>query len=391
MEWLKSYLPVMGMLLNQFIYAGISLSTRVVFLQGMSPRVYVVYRHALATILIAPIAYFTGYSTLPLHHLSLFNFFLNFYPSIPSHAYIIEKFWLVLLKFKEFFLDILHLIYWGLYLASSSVASAMANLVPAVTFVIAACAGMERVNIRSWRSLAKIIGTVICVSGAVSMALLKGPKLLNAEILASKSIMGSAPHNWLLGCLFLTGCCCAWSLSLILQVPATASHPDPLSFSAWMCFMATLQSAAVTLLLEPDPHAWKINSLLQFGCTLYSGVMGSAVLFFIQAWCISLRGPLFSAMFNPLFTVIVTVLAALLLHEEIYFGSLIGSIGVIIGLYVVLWGKAEEVVLLNVNTYPTSMVNPTEEVKILIKESSIETHKTNLEEPLLYADSPSHH
>jgi len=34
-----------------------------------------------------------------------------------------------------------NLFFEGLYLANASVASAMVNLVPAVTFVIAACAG----------------------------------------------------------------------------------------------------------------------------------------------------------------------------------------------------------------------------------------------------------
>jgi len=68
MGWLKSYLPLMAMLLNQFIYSGISLSTRVVFTGGMSPRVFVVYRQAIATIVIAPIAYLSGYS------LSFFSF-----------------------------------------------------------------------------------------------------------------------------------------------------------------------------------------------------------------------------------------------------------------------------------------------------------------------------
>ncbi|KAG5043150.1 hypothetical protein JHK87_007065 [Glycine soja] len=91
--------------------------------------------------------------------------------------------------------------------------------------------------------------------------------------------------------------------------------------------------------------------------------MGSALLFFLQAWCFSRRGPLFSAMLNPLFTVIATVLAAILLHEEIYVGSLLGAIGVIIGLYVVLWGKAEEVVV-KVKEDPKSMVNSTEDVNM---------------------------
>jgi len=72
MGWLQANLPVMAMILNQCIYAGISVSTRLVFLQGMSPSMFVVYRQAFATIVIAPIAYFSGYSY---HlHLSLSNF-----------------------------------------------------------------------------------------------------------------------------------------------------------------------------------------------------------------------------------------------------------------------------------------------------------------------------
>jgi len=80
---------------------------------------------------------------------------------------------------------------------------------------------MEKVNIRSMRTIAKIVGTVICISGAISIALLKGPKLLNAENIPSKSIMArisGSDENWLLGCLCLLGNCVAWSIWLILQV-----------------------------------------------------------------------------------------------------------------------------------------------------------------------------
>lgn len=50
------------------------------------------------------------------------------------------------------------------------------------------------------------------------------------------------------------------------------------------------------------------------------GVIGSGVAFFLQAWCISLKGPLFAAMFYPLCTVIVTILAPVFLDETIYTG-----------------------------------------------------------------------
>ena len=52
-----SYKPAMAMVALQFSYAGVSLSTRAALLQGMSPRVFVVYRQAIATLVIAPIAY----------------------------------------------------------------------------------------------------------------------------------------------------------------------------------------------------------------------------------------------------------------------------------------------------------------------------------------------
>ena len=53
------YKPAIAMVGLQFGYAAVSLSTRVALLQGMSPRVFVVYRQAIATLVISPIAYFS--------------------------------------------------------------------------------------------------------------------------------------------------------------------------------------------------------------------------------------------------------------------------------------------------------------------------------------------
>lgn len=58
----ENYKPAIAMVGLQFSYAAVSLSTRVALLQGMSPRIFVVYRQAIATLVIAPIAYFSRYS-----------------------------------------------------------------------------------------------------------------------------------------------------------------------------------------------------------------------------------------------------------------------------------------------------------------------------------------
>ncbi|XP_011018103.1 PREDICTED: WAT1-related protein At4g30420-like isoform X2 [Populus euphratica] len=335
--------PVLAMLGMQFSYAIVSLITRAALIQGMSPRVFVVYRQAIATVVIAPLAHFSRKSGGT--SMGLRSFSLVFSASLIG----------VTIN-QNVFAE-------GLYLASSSMASAMGNLVPAITFVMAFLIGLEKINIRSFRSIAKIVGTVICVSGAISMALLRGPKLLNT------TIFESGGEDWLLGCLLIFASTFCWSIWLILQVPVTASYPDHLSLSAWLCFLATLQSGILTLFLEKDLDAWKLHSYLEVVGCLFT------------AWVISQRGPLFSAMFNPLCTVIVTILAAIFLHEEIYTGSLIGAVAVIIGLYIVLWGKARDFIKEGDKVDPKLEIDGRQTVKITIEESRGD--KPVLEEPLL--------
>ncbi|RVW32401.1 WAT1-related protein [Vitis vinifera] len=103
---------------------------------------------------------------------------------------------------------------------------------------------------------------------------------------------------------------------------------------------------------------------------------GSGLNYFLQAWCISRRGPLFSAMFNPLCTVIVTILDPLSIHEELYIGSLVGAVAVIIGLYVVLWGKAKDLEESQTVSNPELQNNEAKNVRVLIDESSNKTSCT---------------
>ncbi|XWS73163.1 hypothetical protein CRYUN_Cryun02cG0102100 [Craigia yunnanensis] len=320
---INGYKPALAMIGLQFTYAGVALFTRAALLKGLSPRVFVVYRQGTTTLLIAPIAFASRSVTAN------------------KNAY-----------------------FEGLYLSSSTITSAMTNLIPAVKFVMTAIFGLEKVNIRSLTSLAKILGTVICVGGAISMALLKGPKLLNTELLPPKSLFSPGGENWLLGCLLLLGSSFFWSLWMVWQVPISASCPDHLYSSSWMCFLATLESTTVAFLVEKDLEAWSLNSYLELSCCLFIGI-ALAVSFLVQAWCISRRGPLFSAMFNPLCTVIVTIFTAIFLHEETYTGSLVGAFAVIIGLYIVLWGKAKDLEEIKQEMDPKLLNNQTKIIQVI--------------------------
>ncbi|GMJ07200.1 Usually multiple acids move in and out Transporters 34 [Hibiscus trionum] len=365
------YLPAVAMIGLQSIAAAVALFTRAAMVNGLSPRVFVVYRQGIATLLIAPIAFVSRRKNSARCSLGLKTF-----------AWILLASLLGVTASQNAYFE-------GLYLSSSTIASAMTNLIPAVTFVLTAILGLEKVSIRSLTTLAKILGTVICVGGAISMALLKGPKLLNTELLPPKSLLGQGAESWLLGCLLLLASSFFWALWMVLQVPISASCPDHLYSSTWMCFLSTLESAIVALLVEKDAAAWSLSSRLELSCCLFTGftLAGS---FFVQAWCISRRGPLFASMFNPLCTVIVTVFAAVFQHEETYTGSLVGAFAVIVGLYFVLWGKAKDLEKMGEEMDPKLLNDQTRSVQVIVDESSDKISHVDLQEPLLSHKSTNH-
>ncbi|CAN6196006.1 unnamed protein product [Urochloa humidicola] len=320
---MEEYKPLAAMVVTQCVYATLALWSKAVFTGGMSPLVFVVYRQAVATVVLVPVVLAANRKKMRgMMNLGIVGFSLVFAASLVG-ATVNQC-----------------LYYQGVNLGSSSMATAMTNLIPAITFVMAASVGLEKVEVRRPRSLAKIFGTAVCVSGAMAMAFFKGPKLHDLLLLVDSPAGGGGISRWVVGALFLVGSSSCWSLWLILQVPICKSYVDPLSLSAWMCLLSTLQSALLVSFLQPDPAAWRIHSLFELSCCLFSGVFGSGVTFYLQSWSISVRGPLYSAMFNPLSTVITTVFAAVVLREELHVGSLLGAFAVIAGLYVVLWGKA---------------------------------------------------
>ncbi|QCD80459.1 WAT1-related protein At4g28040 [Vigna unguiculata] len=321
---LASHLPLIIMIGLQVHYAALAIFTRAALLDGLSTTIFVVYRQGIATLSLAPMFFSSKRRQSVKSCLGFRSVFLMFVTALVG----------VTANQNAYFR--------GLYYSSSTAATAMSNLIPALTFVIAAIAGFEKLELRSLRSMAKVLGTICCVGGALTMALVKGHKLLHTEFLPSIHLTGSSEgDDWLLGCLLLLASSVFWSCWMILQVPISSSCPDHLLSTFWMCLFSTVQSALFALLSEPDLKAWILNSPLQISCSLYAGI-GIAVSFFIQSWCISERGPLYCAMFNPLATVITAFISATFLQEELYIGSLVGAVGVIAGLYIVLWGKAKE-------------------------------------------------
>ncbi|KAL0915515.1 hypothetical protein M5K25_015941 [Dendrobium thyrsiflorum] len=327
--WLIKNMPVFAMISMQFIYASMSLATKATLDKGFSPVIFLVYRQTVAAIILTPASIINMSRKLPTEKtMGMKGFFLVFLAALVGVA-----------MSANFY-------YKGLQLASASVATAMCNIVPAVTFIIAAAVGLEKVRLGSIRSMAKVLGTIICLCGAIVMILSKSQKPMNSEmirkIILSSLLQLAAGDKWLLGIFFIIASYICWSAWLIIQVPICRNHLDPLSLSAWMSVISVWLTAIFALLIEPGWRVWRPASGLSLLFCIYTG-FGCALSYFVQSWCIAIRGPLFSAMFNPLGTVITTIAASFLLHEELYIGSLAGAAAIVGGLYVVLWGKANDI------------------------------------------------
>ncbi|KAJ6761499.1 WAT1-RELATED PROTEIN [Salix koriyanagi] len=63
----------------------------------------------------------------------------------------------------------------GIVYASATLAAAISNSLPVVTFFLALLLRMEVLKLRSLSGIAKIVGIIACIAGAITLALYKGP------------------------------------------------------------------------------------------------------------------------------------------------------------------------------------------------------------------------
>lgn len=241
----------------------------------------------------------------------------------------------------------LNVYYAGLAYTSPTVATALSNFIPSLTFVIAVVLGMEKVKLRSARGQAKVLGTLICIGGSLIFTLWKGAILYRGfrkrpliHIYNEKYVLlGHAKDEWIKGSALIMISYIAWSAWLILQVVVYKVYPARLSLNAMICFFASLQSSVIALYFDRNPMLWRLEWNVQLLTIVYSGVVISALVYYLQTWCISHKGPVFAAMFSPLLLVIVALFSAVAFAERLHLGSLIGALVIIMGLYCVLWGK----------------------------------------------------
>lgn len=328
-SFVKNSKPYIGMISLQFGYAGMNIITKMSLNGGMSHYVLVVYRHAIATAVIAPFAFFFERREQPR---ITFIVFVQIFALGLLGPVIDQNFY-----------------YAGLKLTSPTFSCAMSNMLPALTFIMAIIFRMEKVDIKKVICQAKVVGTIITVGGAMLMTLYKGPLVEMAwtkhrqSLSAAPSTGETSNRDWLIGCIVLIIATLAWASLFILQKAALRTYSNhQLTLTSLVCLMGTLQAIAVTLVMEHNTSVWRIGWDMNLLAAAYAGIVTSSISYYVQGLVMKKKGPVFATAFSPLMMIIVGIMASFILAEKIYLGGIIGAVIIVVGLYSVLWGKYKE-------------------------------------------------
>ncbi|XP_026662437.2 WAT1-related protein At5g47470-like isoform X1 [Phoenix dactylifera] len=236
----------------------------------------------------------------------------------------------------------------GIKKTSPAIASAMPNLAPGFIFIIAACFRFEKFDIRCKYSGIKILGTLVCLSGAIVMSFLQSPS--TSPMLTSNKLSLLGEHmnmainkEWMLGCFYLLAAVIILSCNTVLQAATMLSFPAPLSLCVITSMMGSILTAMLQFIVEGriDTGSPTISVASIIALVLGGGVViGGCVSF--QTWCVNRKGPVLVAIFSPIQTVCSAILSAVLFRQTISLGSLAGIVLMFSGLYLVLWAKNNE-------------------------------------------------
>ncbi|XP_057795508.1 WAT1-related protein At1g43650-like isoform X2 [Salvia miltiorrhiza] len=282
MEKAKVYIAVVVL---QCSYAGMILLSKAAMSSGMNPSVFVAYRQAFAFFALLPFAFFftsKGDSPIP---------------------------WTGFCK---------------IFFVSSY--------------------GIEKLSISKWHGVAKVLGAILGVSGTMAFTFYKGPPLFSNHHNAHHPFDQNthSKHQWIKGALLAIAGQLFYAMWLTMQAPLLIQYPGKFRLTILQCGFSCLSATLYAAAIQRHPSSWKLRWDIDLLSVAYCGVIVTGLSYWLQAWVIEKKGPVFSAIFGPLALVIAAIFSALFLNETLRWGSVLGCGLLVGGLYSFLWGRNRE-------------------------------------------------
>ncbi|KAL7158581.1 hypothetical protein ABFS83_02G153600 [Erythranthe nasuta] len=331
MFFVEKWKAFIAMVSVEFGLAVVNILFKKALVGGMDPVVVLVYRQSISTVFLIPFVYFFERTS-----------WVKLTACVIGQMFLCALLGLTLTQY---------LFLVGLDYTTATFTCAFINMVPVITFILALPLGMEKVNTKGKNGKAKILGALICTAGALVLLLYKGAAVINprGNIVITTNheninkTKGSSSSSYGTGSAFLAAGSIAWSSWFVIQSKIGKNFPYRYSSTWIMSLFSAVQSAVLCFVVtDRNFSKWIPKGELQIISVLYGGIVGSGICYVVMSWCVKQRGAVFTSAFSPLIQVFAAVLDVLVLHEKIYFGSILGSVVVIVGMYILLWGKSKD-------------------------------------------------
>ncbi|XP_010456155.1 PREDICTED: WAT1-related protein At4g01450-like [Camelina sativa] len=308
---------------------------------GINHMVIATYRLGISTVFLIPIAYFWERKTRPKLTISIS---CQLFVSALFGASLMQYFYLL-----------------GLSYTSATLGSAFWAIMPSLTFVMALIFGFEKLNLRTKVGHGVVLGTLISLVGALLLTMYEGIPLTHSQPQATVSNNHTGHENWIKGCLFLLTGVVLFSSWMLIQAKINTNYPSPYSSTVILSVFGTLQCALLSLIKTRHVDEWILKDELTIVTVVIAGVVAQGMCTVGISWCIKQQGPVFSSAFSPVVLMSATLFDFLILHRVIYLGSVIGSVVVVIGLYIFLWSRGKQIEDCKTMKLPTNTVDEEKE------------------------------
>ncbi|XP_042499430.1 WAT1-related protein At5g64700-like [Macadamia integrifolia] len=317
--WFETCKPYLVLTLNELCLAVFMILIQFILSKGVNALAIVVYEHIVATVVISVLAFFLERQKRPPLSVKIlcYTFLLGFLQTLCQL-----------------------LLTMALQFIGSSYESIGLNSKTAVIFVLAVAFGQEKFQFWSSNGQAKIWGVTSSTAGVLVTVLWTGPTILKSTKFPSFQV--DSDEGYVGGIMIIFGvlASCFWN---ILMGHVTRVYPADLSLTAMMTFFGTIQIAIVTAIVIPR-SSWELqwDGGLVLVVILFGGIGIIGLSFYVMTWSIHKRGPVFTSAFTPLLIVFSFLLETIVLGDSAHLGSIVGAFLVVVGLYLILWAKADD-------------------------------------------------
>ncbi|KAJ4909772.1 WAT1-related protein [Raphanus sativus] len=328
-EMWREMKAITAMVVVQIATAVLNILFKLAVVDGMEPRVLVAYRLFFATLFMLPLSFIFQRKKRPefTWNLLLLALLSGILGSVLPSTFTIT----------------------GLALTSATFASAAAVLTPLITFVLAAFLRMESVRFGTREGKAKVVGTLFGVGGALVFIFYRGSDIhmwsTNIDLMNKShdpSRDATSHHISILGALLVFGGNFSYAFWLLLQVKVSKQFGGAYWNATLMNLTGSVVAIIIALCWNCDLNEWKLGWNIRLFTIAYASVVMSGMVIAVNAWCVESRGPLFVSVFSPVALVLVALVGSFILNETLHVGSIIGTVIIVGGLYLVLWGKNKE-------------------------------------------------